>query len=46
MWQNKLNNEKESLLLIKLNHPYDIPEIIGFEIDNEYHKWLKRKTNV
>ena len=29
--------------LIKNNHPYDVPEIIGFEIDKinkEYSNWL------
>jgi len=35
--------------IIKLNHPYDLPEIIGFEIDkidSEYQKWLKKETDV
>ncbi|MCK4912908.1 MAG: divalent-cation tolerance protein CutA [Candidatus Omnitrophica bacterium] len=35
--------------IIKLNHPYDLPEIIGFKIDkidSEYQKWLNKETNV
>ena len=34
--------------IIKLNHPYDLPEIIGFEIDkidSEYQKWLKKEVD-
>lgn len=59
-WQGKIDEEKESLLLIKTkktlfskledfikkNHPYKVPEIIGFEINkinNEYSNWLNKE---
>jgi len=34
--------------LIKNNHPYETPEIIGFKIDNinqEYLDWLNKEAN-
>ena len=60
-WQEKIDAERESLLLIKTksslfsklekqikaNHPYKVPEIIGFEIDKinkEYNEWLNKET--
>lgn len=44
---------KESLFhklktMIKNNHPYSVPEIIGFnisQIDNEYLRWLNEHAN-
>ncbi|MFA5338407.1 MAG: divalent-cation tolerance protein CutA [Candidatus Omnitrophota bacterium] len=44
---------KETLLaklkiLIKNNHPYEVPEIISFKIDNinqEYLDWLNKEAN-
>ncbi len=34
--------------LIKNNHPYEVPEIISFKIDNinkEYFDWLNKEAN-
>jgi periplasmic divalent cation tolerance protein len=34
--------------LVKNNHPYKVPEIIGFKIDNinqEYLDWLNKEAN-
>jgi len=59
-WQGKIDQAKESLLviktksslyrklkdLIKQHHPYDVPEIIAFEIDKinkEYSDWLNKE---
>ena len=56
-WQGKIQNNEESLLIIKTRadlypelasmlrseHPYEIPEIIAFDIDNgatDYLEWL------
>ncbi len=39
---NKLKN------IVKNNHPYKVPEIIGFKIDNinqEYLDWLQKEAN-
>ena len=61
-WKGKIDNEKESLLLIKtkdllfsalekeikINHPYEVPEIIAFKADyanREYLDWLNKETN-
>ncbi len=61
-WKGKIEEQKESLLLIKTKkllfpkleclikkyHPYDVPEIIGFEIDkinNEYSEWLNKECD-
>jgi len=35
--------------IIKLNHPYNVPEIIALKvdkIDNGYQKWLKEEVHV
>lgn len=34
--------------LIKNNHPYEVPEIIGFKVDNvnqEYLDWVNKEAN-
>ena len=61
-WKGKIDEEKESLLLIKTkktlftelegiiikNHPYEVPEIIGFEINKinkDYSDWLNQECD-
>lgn len=63
LWQNKIDSEKECLLVAKTDnslfaklekevrniHPYDVPEIISFKLNNvskPYQNWLNQELGV